>query len=261
MPPTDGSDVQSQMWRLFGAMFVWPTPTRLRQPVTDMLQHLAPAAPAWMRPLLAHADASRSWMVNRLLGLAFRWLLGRDTAALVSHTVALTRLSGGVADNVLPQEALLSFNVRVLPGSGPEEVVAHLQRAARLGRVDAEVKLAEGPAWHGSDITSSSGRHFKLLRQAVLETWRDEGRGDVVVAPFMLMGGTDSKHYAPLSRGGVLRFVPYGMNKTAGDLGLIHSSNERIGIKYLARAVCTYTRMMQLFSVAEEKGAGMGAAA
>jgi hypothetical protein len=36
------------------------------------------------------------------------------------------------------------------------------------------------------------------------------GGKPVAVAPFLLTGGTDSKHYIKMSQGGVLRFVPTG---------------------------------------------------
>lgn len=44
------------------------------------------------------------------------------------------------------------------------------------------------------------------------------------------------------------RFVPYSMNKTAGDLGRIHSTNERVLAEDFTRAICTYTRMIELLS-------------
>jgi acetylornithine deacetylase/succinyl-diaminopimelate desuccinylase-like protein len=64
----------------------------------------------------------------------------------------------------------------------------------------------------------------------------------------MLTGGTDSKHFAPLSRGGVLRFTPYQMNRTAGELDTVHATNERARLSDLALAICTYERLMQLLA-------------
>ncbi|KAG2452483.1 hypothetical protein HYH02_002722 [Chlamydomonas schloesseri] len=250
MPPTDGSDIGTQVWRLYSALLVLQTPTQLAAPVTDMLRELAPYAPPVMRPLLANADARQSWFVNRLLGFAFRRLLSRDTAAMVADTIATTRLICGVADNVLPQEGTVSFNVRVLPGHTPGHVVEHLRRALKLARIrGAEVQLVEESAWAGSAVTSAAGRPFQLLRRAIQESWpRPKGQPHTAlpVIPMLVMGGTDSKHYAPLSEGGILRFVPFGLNKTAGDLGLIHSTNERIPADDFRKAVCVYARVLQL---------------
>ncbi len=65
------------------------------------------------------------------------------------------------------------------------------------------------------------------------------------VIPYLVTGGTDSKHYAPLSKYGVLRFVPFAL--TRGDLGRIHGTDERTKASDFVRAVCTYSRMLQLF--------------
>ncbi|GFR46954.1 hypothetical protein Agub_g8604, partial [Astrephomene gubernaculifera] len=149
-----------------------------------------------------------------------------------------------------------------LPGSSPHSLAARVRRLAGWAGVAAEVRLDEGAMWPGSRVTSPRGRPFRLLRQAIQETWRKEGEPDVPVVPFMLSGATDSKHYANLTYGGVvLRFVPYGMNKTAGELGLIHGTNERIRASYFARAVCTYGRVFELFGSEErleEQGEGEG---
>ncbi|GFR46955.1 hypothetical protein Agub_g8605, partial [Astrephomene gubernaculifera] len=95
MPPTDGSDVHSQIWRLSTALKLLPPPPLLQPPVTDMLRHMAPYAPPWMRLLLANCERSRSWLANWLLSHVFRRLLSRETAALVADTLALTRLQAG----------------------------------------------------------------------------------------------------------------------------------------------------------------------
>lgn len=58
---------------------------------------------------------------------------------------------------------------------------------------------------------------------------------------------TDSRNYAHLSRHGVLRFVPYALNKRAGDLGRVHGVDERVTEADYHRAICTYQRMLQLF--------------
>ncbi|KAG2445918.1 hypothetical protein HXX76_000521 [Chlamydomonas incerta] len=263
MPPIDGTDIGSQVWRLYSALLLLQPPTQLAAPVTDMLRELAPYAPPLVRPLLANADARQSWLVNRLLGFAFRRLLSRDTAAMVTDTLATTRLIAGVADNVLPQEGVVSFNVRVLPGHTPGQVVEHLQRSVRLARLSgAQVQLEEEGAWGGSAVTRAAGRPFQLLRRAIQESWpRPAGQpgAAIPVIPMLVMGGTDSKHYAPLSAGGVMRFIPFALNKTAGDLGLIHGTNERVPADDFRKAVCVYARALQLLgSDWSEEAAGQG---
>ncbi len=131
-------------------------------------------------------------------------------------------------------------------------------------------------------VTSAEGPHFQALKRAIQETWQlpeynyvgaagcvelsgclcrvlvlllslpapppPRAQTAPAVVPFLTTGGTDSKHYAPLSRSGVLRFVPYLINKTAGDLGRVHGTNERVERAHFLRAVCTYSRIMQLMA-------------
>jgi acetylornithine deacetylase/succinyl-diaminopimelate desuccinylase-like protein len=68
-----------------------------------------------------------------------------------------------------------------------------------------------------------------------------------VVFPSLLTGGTDSKHLRHLSENGVFRFLPLMLNRTAGDLALVHGIDERISQNSLLGAINTYTRALQLF--------------
>ncbi len=43
-----------------------------------------------------------------------------------------------------------------------------------------------------------------------------------MVVPFLMLGGTDSGHYANISRGGVLRFDPYSVSQAAGVCCMLH---------------------------------------
>jgi carboxypeptidase PM20D1 len=65
-----------------------------------------------------------------------------------------------------------------------------------------------------------------------------------------MSGGTDSKHYGDLALKGVLRFVPYQVNKRAGDLDRIHGTNERVRVEDYLKGICTYRRIIS--SLAEE---------
>ena len=64
--------------------------------------------------------------------------------------------------------------------------------------------------------------------------------------PFLLTGGTDSKHYVGLCGGQTLRFMPVAMNRTAGDLKRIHGMDERVAEDAFLDAIRFYTRFFQL---------------
>ena len=64
--------------------------------------------------------------------------------------------------------------------------------------------------------------------------------------PFLVTGGTDSKHYQRLCGGQTLRFMPVGMNRTAGDLKRIHGIDERVSEEAFLDAIRFYIRFLQL---------------
>jgi carboxypeptidase PM20D1 len=228
MPPVDGSSVAAILARIMTAIDRAPPPIHLQHPMTDFLRALADAAPvcslAW---LLRHADIR---VIGALVGrlLAFQ----PDTAALVRTTAAMTVLSAGTARNVLPQTGNLTINFRHLPGQSAEqmmEYVRHKIPAKDRGRVSVDC-LDEQPKSH---VSPSTGPHFRLLSRVIQETLA--GPKGIVVAPYLVVGGTDAKHYASLSDN-IFRFMPVGVSRSAKDLTRIHGTDERIhGDAYLGQ--------------------------
>jgi acetylornithine deacetylase/succinyl-diaminopimelate desuccinylase-like protein len=62
----------------------------------------------------------------------------------------------------------------------------------------------------------------------------------------LFLGGTDSKHYANLSRNGILRFVP--TTSSVLDAHRVHGVDERTAVEDFGRAVCVYQELFRLFS-------------
>ena len=68
----------------------------------------------------------------------------------------------------------------------------------------------------------------------------------VATVPFLLTGGTASKHYQDLCGGQTLRFMPVAMNRTEGDLKRIHGMDERIAEDAFLDAIRFYIRFFHL---------------
>lgn len=245
--------------------------------LSQMLQAVAHQAPRWLRPVLAASDA---WPVRPLLALALS-CASRDTAALVRTTVAVTGLDAFVADNVLPPAGRLNFNFRTLPGDDDDAVRRYLQSALDATGLRGDIRRSPRTTMGNppSAITSTNSTYYALLKRAIQELWRQQDNGSggsnsassqqqqqpssladggrslrsggsregrpVDVAPLLLGGGTDSKHYAALSRHGVLRFNPYAVTKASAKL--LHASNERLSLDNFRRGICTYQRIFELF--------------
>ena len=68
----------------------------------------------------------------------------------------------------------------------------------------------------------------------------------VTAIPFLLTGGTDSKHYQGLAGGRTLRFAPVATNRSAGDLRRVHGIDERLAVPAYLDVIRFYIRYLQL---------------
>ena len=64
---------------------------------------------------------------------------------------------------------------------------------------------------------------------------------DAVVAPYLVVGGTDARHFAGLSDA-VYRFIPVRMAQD--DLDRIHGTDERIAVRDYEAAIGFYRQLL-----------------
>jgi carboxypeptidase PM20D1 len=177
------------------------------------------------------------------VALANRWLLGPlvkrqllaspDTAAAIRTTTAPTILTAGTKDNVLPQSARAVVNHRILPGDTVESVLAHDSRVID----DPHVRVrALAPAHNPSRPVSARSPEYQRLASVIRASFPE-----AAVAPGLVLGATDGRHYERVARG-VLRFSPITMRKA--DVARFHGNDERIGIADYMRAIAFYERLI-----------------
>lgn len=158
-----------------------------------------------------------------------------EANARVRTTAAITQVEGGVKDNVLPAEARAVINFRILPGDSIAGVEEHVHRTLADPRVSISVF---GPtAAEPSPESSTASPAFRLLARTVREVLPG-----VLVAPNLLSGGTDSRHYGALGSP-PYRFAP--MRLTATDLGRIHGTDERLAVANFAEMVRFYAQLLR----------------
>jgi acetylornithine deacetylase/succinyl-diaminopimelate desuccinylase-like protein len=139
---------------------------------------------------------------NSLLGRAIRsWLAnpkdGRsaDIVEASPIDVGLTRtrcvatmLSGGHADNALPQMARATVNCRIMPGVDPKDVQAELQRLA-----GPKVEITPDPGFIGQPTPASPLRAD--VRAAVTKAIHSNLGPDFPVFPVMAAGASDGSFF------------------------------------------------------------------
>lgn len=205
-----------------------PLPTRLDGASRRMLEE--GAAPESGYPhRLVYANL---WLFAPLVE---RVLSGMSTAnAMVRTTTAPTMLEAGVKENVLPSEATAVLNFRILPGDSVASVVEHVERVVDDPRITVEVR----PNHREPSRTSrTDGEGWELLSRSLRET-----QPGVVVTPYLMLAGSDARHYEILGPV-VYRHMPLLL--AGSDTQRIHGTNERVSVEGYADLVRTYRRLLE----------------
>ena len=224
MPSDDNAAVRIS--RAVERLAEHPFPARLDGPTAAMFDGIAPYSGGTMRLALANR-----WLLGPLVKTQL--LASPDTAAAIRTTTAPTIVSAGTKDNVLPQSARAVVNHRILPGDTVDSVLAHDRKVIEDGKVRVR---ALRPAHNPSRPVSTESVEYECLAAAIRA-----GFPEAAVAPGLVLGATDGRHYEGVARG-VLRFSPITMRKA--DVARFHGNDERIGIADYMRAIAFYERLI-----------------
>ena len=210
--------------------------------VTKLEQNQMPARLATTRQTM-DAIAPEIGFGPRIV-LANIWLVGPlvksylarspATNATIRTTTATTMFASGVKDNVLSARARAVVNFRILPGDSIEGVLAHVRKVVDDPRV--AIRPLNGGV-EPSPVSDVQSPAYALLARTIRETMPD-----AMVAPYVMMAATDSRHFSTLTPN-VFRFTPVRLDKA--DLTRIHGTNERVGVDNMAELVAFYTTLVK----------------
>ena len=159
------------------------------------------------------------------------------TRAMIHTTTAVTMFNAGVKDNVLPPAATAVVNFRPMPGDTPEVIIEHVRKAIGDDRMTIRDISASTPA---TNVADPHGEGFKILEKTIRQTWGN----DLIVSPFFVIGGSDSKHFQARS------FAPDVYTMTAIQLEStkefegFHGVNERILVDEYGRSIGFFYQLM-----------------
>lgn len=176
--------------------------------------------------------------------LANTWLLGGliikklstnpQIDAALRTTTAVTIVNGGVRENVIPSKATARVNFRLMPGDNVAAVCDHVRKVIDDKRIRFEP--VGGFVREASPVSPTNTASYRVLDRTIRQIF-----GNIPVAPFLVLGGTDSRHFYAVCDE-VYRFTPLAMAKD--DLHRVHGNNERILIADLGKMVQFYGQLI-----------------
>jgi carboxypeptidase PM20D1 len=224
MPPK--STAVGRLARAVHRLEANPLPAAIGGPVAAMFDYLSPEVGFAFRILLANR-----WLLDPLL--IARMEADPSTNALLRTTTAPTIFNAGVKDNVLPGTARAVVNFRILPGETVETVLEHMRATIDDPAVGVGTLFAFDP----SPMAATTSPAFEALHKSIRQVMPD-----VVVAPSLVVGATDSRHFQAIADD-IYRFVPLRLEPE--DLERIHGLDERIAVDNYVEIIRFYVQLIR----------------
>jgi len=204
-----------------------PFPTKLNGIGSLMFDYVGPEMNLGMRLVFANR-----WLFSPLI--EHKLDQSDATRATMRTSIATTIFNSGDKDNVLPVKAEAIVNARILPGESIKSTLAFIKNTINDPRV--KIALSGTKYYEPSVISDPTSKQFKKIQRTIGQIFPE-----VIVAPYLMLGASDSKHYGHLTQH-VFRFIPLRLNNT--DLNKIHGTDERIAIKNFHECIRFYTQLI-----------------
>ena len=226
IPPPEGTSTIAMMSAALTRLESNQFPAAIAGVAREMFETVAPEMSGFSRVAL-----SNLWLFGPVVRKQLE--AGASTNAMMHTTTALTIVNAGNKENVLPGRAEATVNFRLLPGDTQASVMDHVKQTIANERVD--LKVLPG-ATEPSKVAPTDSASYRLIERTVRELFPG-----TVVAPGLMIGGTDSQHYE-LVADHIFKFSP--VRAKAEDLPRFHGTNERISTANLAEMIRFYHRLV-----------------
>lgn len=194
----------------------------------QMFDYVGPEMPFGRKLVMANLWLFKP-LVERKLSAA------PSTNAGIRTTTAATIIEGGLKENVLPSRARAVVNFRILPGDSIEGVTSHVSQTIN----DPRIKVNRfGPfASEPSPVSNVNAMGYQTIEKTIRQLFPE-----VLVAPALVIGGTDSRHYVK-STNNIYRFA--ALHIGPDDLRRAHGINERVSVADYAGCVKFYYHLIK----------------
>jgi acetylornithine deacetylase/succinyl-diaminopimelate desuccinylase-like protein len=206
-------------------------PARLIPAVQAMFEGMAP----YQNEMLSGRYADIGGAVNDAEFMHYLQLTNPAHHALLRNTCSLTGMQGSSKINVVPTEAMIELDCRLLPDQDPERFIEELALIINDPNVEIEKIMGFTPAVSTPDnplyrlIESVYERHFPAA----------------VVVPGVATGFTDSHFFRDLG------IVSYGFGPfvvPGTDRRGVHGNNERVSVENMERGTRVMIDLLERFT-------------
>lgn len=174
---------------------------------------------------------SNLWLLSPLVKRQL--LRDKDSAAGIRTTTAATIASGSPKSNILPTRATAVINFRILPGETVDSVRRRVVDLINDDRVQVRTEFGTDP----SPVSPTDARGYGIVA-SIIRAMDDR----VLVAPYMVRGGTDAKLFYGLSPN-VYRFLPVYID--ADTIKYVHGIDEHLPVEEYLGAIRFYYHLLR----------------
>jgi carboxypeptidase PM20D1 len=230
MPPPKGTSAVAMMSAALKRLDDEQLPAGIRGVAGEMFATIAPEMSGFSRVAL-----SNLWLFGPVVQKQLEG--GAGTNAVLRTTTALTIVNAGNKENVLPGQAEATVNFRLLPGDTKEQVVERTRALVADATKSDKFELFALPgAVDASKVAPTDSAQYALINRTIREVFPG-----TLVAPGLMIGGTDSIHFGEISDH-IFKFSP--VRARPEDLPRFHGTNERIAINNFAELIRFYHRLL-----------------
>lgn len=203
-----------------------PFPFSMGKPAAEMFDTLGRHSSFALRMVFANL-----WLFKGVLNKLCK-KKGGEMNALIRTTCAFTQMQGSKGSNVLPPEAKMCANYRIISGETVESVVERTRKTIKNDNIEIKVLYGSDP----SVVSDTKCDGYDKLKCAIAQTWTG-----ALISPYLMVACSDSRHYGKLTDK-VYRFS--AMALTSEERKLIHGNDERVPLETIYKTVEFYLRLI-----------------
>lgn len=213
-------------------------PYRIHEAVRHQYRYMGPELDKAKQPMFAAVAFGKNGEMTDLEKDFIKEMASNQvTRAMLHTTIAVTMFNAGIKDNVLPPAATAVVNFRPMPGDTPDVIIAHVKKAIGDDRITVRDISASTPA---TNVANPDGPGYKALEKTIRQIWGN----DLIVAPFFVIGGSDSKHFqARPFAPDVFTITAIQLENTKEFEGF-HGVNERIKVNEYGKTIGFFYQLM-----------------